>query len=84
MGYRHLCPLCAPGAIAPPNRLQYIVKNWLVGPVVTEERIAEAKEFYVRDLLPRCPCRLGYFLSLASILRPHTWATAVHVWSRAH
>jgi len=31
--------------------LQYIVKNWLVGQVVTEERIAEAKEFYDKHFM---------------------------------
>jgi nicotinamide phosphoribosyltransferase len=28
--------------------LQYLMKTWLVGEVVTKERIAEAKEYYTK------------------------------------
>lgn len=31
--------------------LQYIIKNWMVGQVVTAERIAEAKEYYDKHFM---------------------------------
>lgn len=31
--------------------LQYIIKNWMTGAVVTEERISEAKEFYDKHFM---------------------------------
>ena len=49
--------------------LQYLIKRWLVGPVVTKEKIAEAKEIY------------GLHFNNKDLFHEEGWNYILEVWS---